>query len=67
MGQAEGHARRAFELLDSTGLLACVLPAGVVCCDKVPEYRPQHDEDGQADRRPRKVSAGSCREKRGER
>jgi poly(A) polymerase len=41
----EGHARRAFELLDSTGLLACVLPEidrmkGV---QQPPQYHPEGD------------------------
>ena len=41
----EGHARRAFELLDQTGLLRQVLPeiAGLHGVDQPPEYHPEGD------------------------
>ena len=41
----EGHARRAFELLDATGLLAEVLPeiARMKGVDQPPEYHPEGD------------------------
>jgi poly(A) polymerase len=41
----EGHARRAFELLDETGLLAQVLPeiARMKDVDQPPQYHPEGD------------------------
>jgi poly(A) polymerase len=41
----EGHARRAFELLDETGLLAEVLPeiAGMKGVEQPPEFHPEGD------------------------
>lgn len=41
----EGHARRAFELLDATGLLAEVLPEAVKMhgVEQPPEYHPEGD------------------------
>jgi len=41
----EGHARRAFELLDETGLLAQVLPeiARMKGVDQPPQYHPEGD------------------------
>ena len=41
----EGHARRAFELLDSTGLLAQVLPevAKLKGVEQPPQYHPEGD------------------------
>ena len=41
----EGHARRAFELLDETGLLAEVLPevAGMKGVEQPPQYHPEGD------------------------
>jgi len=39
----EGHARRAFELLDETGLLAQVLPevAKMKGVEQPPQYHPE--------------------------
>jgi poly(A) polymerase len=41
----EGHARRAFELLDATGLLDCVLPeiARMKGVQQPPQYHPEGD------------------------
>ena len=41
----EGHARRGFELLDETGLLAALLPevARMKGCEQPPEYHPEGD------------------------
>jgi poly(A) polymerase len=41
----EGHARRAFELLDATGLLAQVLPEAVRmhCVEQPPQFHPEGD------------------------
>jgi poly(A) polymerase len=41
----EGHARRAFELLDATGLLDCVLPeiARMKGVQQSPQYHPEGD------------------------
>jgi len=41
----EGHARRAFELLDATGLLGCVLPeiARMKGVQQPPQYHPEGD------------------------
>jgi poly(A) polymerase len=41
----EGHARRAFELLDATGLLAEVLPeiARMKCVAQPPQFHPEGD------------------------
>ncbi len=41
----EGHARRAFELLDASGLLAYVLPeaAKLKCVEQPPQYHPEGD------------------------
>src|SRR5437868_955870 len=41
----EGHARRAFELLDETGLLAYVLPEAVKmhCVEQPPQFHPEGD------------------------
>lgn len=41
----EGHARRAFELLDATGMLAHVLPEMVPMkgCEQPPEFHPEGD------------------------
>jgi poly(A) polymerase len=41
----EGHARRAFELLDSTGLLQQVLPeiAKMIGVEQPPQYHPEGD------------------------
>ena len=41
----EGHARRAFELLDETGLLAEVLPevARMKGVEQPPQYHPEGD------------------------
>ena len=41
----EGHARRAFELLDSAGLLACVLPeiTRMKGVEQPPQYHPEGD------------------------
>src|SRR6185437_5444529 len=41
----EGHARRAFELLDQTGLLPQVLPeiAGMKGVEQPPEFHPEGD------------------------
>jgi len=41
----EGHARRAFELLDATGLLGCVLPeiARMKGVEQPPQFHPEGD------------------------
>jgi poly(A) polymerase len=41
----EGHARRAFELLDASGLLACLLPELMPMkgCEQTPDFHPEGD------------------------